>query len=296
MEAVRSVLCQTHQPLEIIVIDDGSTDGTAETLHLIDPILRVVKQGNQGPSAARNRGLREVKGDWIAFLDSDDIWHADRLEKQLQLQMKHPELDFIFSDVRVEQPDRTIHSFIAQKRNRAYLRCHASCLSETFPRLLGENFIATPTVLIRRKLVEKIGYFDESLRSVEDREYWLRAAYVGRVGYVDQVLVTTRVCGDNLGQEKHLRATNLVEVLQRWRARARDEDAPVPLDALARAEAIAYSLLALSEYRRGEHRRSLRSFRCAFRYGWRKPGYYWHLAGAAFGVVRAKTETTTDHE
>ena len=81
--AIESVWAQTHLPLELIVVDDGSSDDTAAVAAAVDPRTKVVRQPNGGPGAARNRGVKESSGDWIAFLDADDAWRPNKLERQL---------------------------------------------------------------------------------------------------------------------------------------------------------------------------------------------------------------------
>jgi glycosyltransferase involved in cell wall biosynthesis len=93
-ETLESILAQTHRPIEIIVVHDGSTDGTARVTAGYDERVRYLKQDNAGPAAARNLGLDAARGDFVAFLDADDLWHAEKLERQMACFETRPELDY----------------------------------------------------------------------------------------------------------------------------------------------------------------------------------------------------------
>ncbi|QDV82908.1 glycosyltransferase family 2 protein [Stieleria magnilauensis] len=97
-ETIRSILAQTHQVDEILVIDDGSTDRSASLAEGLDTIVRVIRQANQGESIARNRGLDEARGEWVAFLDADDRWESTKLERQLMLLDRHTDAVCLHSD------------------------------------------------------------------------------------------------------------------------------------------------------------------------------------------------------
>src|ERR1700691_3917251 len=97
-ESVESVLCQTFSNFELIVVDDGSTDGTSDQLSsLIDPRLHIVRQANSGSSSARNNGIRFASGQYIGFLDADDLWMPNKLEAHIRFLDEHPEIDLTFS-------------------------------------------------------------------------------------------------------------------------------------------------------------------------------------------------------
>jgi glycosyltransferase involved in cell wall biosynthesis len=162
--AVESVLAQTYREIEVIVVDDGSTDGTAERLAPYRDRIRYVYQENRGLPAARNAGIRLARGEWVAFLDADDVWHPRKTEVQLN-----------------EVAGRSDVALIGSPK-------YYSPMPEHLPpnppvRQLGirEFLLWAPigpsSALVRRSCFDEVGYFDETLSSIEDRDMWLRVAY-----------------------------------------------------------------------------------------------------------------------
>jgi glycosyltransferase involved in cell wall biosynthesis len=197
-EALDSVLAQTVPVYEIIVIDDGSTDDTEKTVRNYRGNIRYLRQNNQGPSAARNYGMREATGDWIAFLDSDDLWVPDKIQAQTDLIRQHPHLDFVFGDLSLF--DETKHDNepeILNKTVQEYMITHAADLKDFFRQLLICNPIPTSAVLFRRECLLQTGYFDETMRYCEDYDLWLRFAAKYRLGFVNKILVRRRMHDSN---------------------------------------------------------------------------------------------------
>jgi glycosyltransferase involved in cell wall biosynthesis len=160
-QAVESALAQTH-PVEVVVVDDGSTDDTAERLAPFAGMITQLRQENRGLSAARNAGIRSASGDWIALLDADDLWHEEKIEAQLAAARVEPAVVLLGSP--------------------ACRRPPSGALGRTTARRLGvQDFLATSpfgpsSALIRREALDVIGLFDERLTSAEDRDLWLRLA------------------------------------------------------------------------------------------------------------------------
>ncbi len=180
--AVGSVLAQTFPDLELLVIDDGSTDDTASLMRKIaDPRVRYMPQDvNRGVAAARNVGLREVRGDFIAFLDSDDEWMPEKLERQLDLFERLPEkVGLVYAGVEA----------VTENGNRT--RQMPSDRGDVYRKLLLRNIITGggSTAVIRRNVVATVGFFDESLPAIEDYEYWLRLSRFFKVDFVPEVLM-----------------------------------------------------------------------------------------------------------
>lgn len=161
-DAVLSALEQTYQPLEVIVIDDGSADDTREQLRPLVDRITYVCQKNAGPSAARNAGILRARGEWIALLDADDLWHPQKLEIQL-------------GAVRGREDVALVGSSSASSLTSFPLPCPKVYELSVRDFVLSAR-VGPSGVLIRRRCLAIVGLFDESLRLVEDRDMWLRLA------------------------------------------------------------------------------------------------------------------------
>lgn len=181
-EAIDSVLNQTFQQYELIVVDDGSTDDTKAILGEYGNRIRVIHQANRGVSAARNRGIRAAKEHLIAFLDSDDVWVADKLSVQVAFFDRHPETlvcqteeIWIRNGVRVNPGKR-----------------HRKRSGKIFEASLALCLVSPSAVMLRKDLFETIGLFDESLPACEDYDLWLRISVNHPIHLIDQPLIVKR--------------------------------------------------------------------------------------------------------
>jgi glycosyltransferase involved in cell wall biosynthesis len=203
-EAICSILAQTYRPLEIIVADDGSTDGTAAVIAAYGNQVRYLSQANTGPAAARNLGLRAALGDSVAFLDADDLWHPEKLARQMTQLQKRPEIDLCFARYRnFWIPDLAEE----ERRFRNHPLSHAQaawCIG---------------TLLARRAAFEKFGYFNERAREFENMIWFLRAAAEGAViEFLPDVLMDRRFHPDNITRTKKAEISNsFFSLLKQWR-------------------------------------------------------------------------------
>ncbi len=174
--AIRSVLNQTLPPQEIIVVDDGSSDNTAEILDGQFPQCIYLQQSNLGVSAARNRGIEEATGDWLAFLDSDDEWLPGKLEAQRDLLQQLPHIKICHTE----------EIWIRNGRRVNQMNKHAKGGGHIFQNCLPLCVISPSSVIIHRSLFEEVGLFDEQLPACEDYDLWLRICANHPVAFVKQ--------------------------------------------------------------------------------------------------------------
>jgi glycosyltransferase involved in cell wall biosynthesis len=245
--AVESVLGQTEPSWELIVVDDGSTDGTGDRVraHAHDPRVRVISQENRGLSAARNRGLEAAQGAYVALLDADDLYMPSYLAAMREALERDPEAGFAYTDAWLLD-DAT--GRIARRTAMADQRPPASPPADArglLRELLERNFVYV-SAAVRRDALEAVGPFDVSLPSLEDYDLWLRLAAGGyRAVRADGVhAVYRRRAGSMSSNERRMRETE-VRVLRGAAGRLPDGD---PLRALAdrRAAGVEAHLRRLS--------------------------------------------------
>lgn len=192
-EAIDSALRQTPAPMEVIVVDDKSSDDTVRVAEERGPRVRILSGPGAGPSIARNLGMLAARGDWVAFLDADDLWLPGKLSAQLD-SLVSSGADLCFTDYYASQsPDVLGDPWVA-----SHYRVKEGDLFDT---LLVENYILTSSLIFRRSLLALSGLFKPKLRAGEDHELWLRLAKHGRFSYVSAALVfkrehTTNITGD----------------------------------------------------------------------------------------------------
>jgi glycosyltransferase involved in cell wall biosynthesis len=204
--AVRSVLGQDLKALECIVVDDGSTDDTAAVLADIhDPRLRYLPRPHAGVAATRNAGVAEASADLVAFLDSDDAWRADKLDREVSFLDRHPEIDAVFSDLEKHDNGRVYPSFMRQTGvfaarldGRSFPDGLVLPRREMFLVLLQEVPIKPSALTLRRAAFTAVGGFDESWSSSEDWEFLIRFAARHSFGYIDTPMTVLRVGADSL--------------------------------------------------------------------------------------------------
>jgi len=171
--ALVSVSEQTMLPDEVIVVDDGSEPPLKLSEHYAVPV-KVIRQHNQGPAAARNRGVREAEGEWIALLDSDDVWFPEKLAAQWRLIAQHETAGFCVSNMEM-------HGWPPMEFPLTLASGDEGLIEDALDRLLPGRFIPTPGVMFRKEVFIKVGGFDERLWYCEDYDLWLRLAAATKV-------------------------------------------------------------------------------------------------------------------
>jgi len=186
-EAVDSALAQTYSAIEVIVVDDGSTDGTRALLESYAAAKRIVYiyQENKGLAGARNAGIRAAKGEYIALLDSDDVFSPGKVEKQVAVFEAHAEYGVCYSDI--------VH-FTDTEPREFYHHRYVYPSGNILEPLLHRQFLNPLATVARKDVFERFGYFDETLRRSEDWDLWLRWAHAGvRFFYLDEPLAYYRM-------------------------------------------------------------------------------------------------------
>ncbi len=181
-ETLDSLQAQTLQDFEVIVVDDGSTDGTADLIRRRPERIHYIYQENAGPAAARNRGLSQARGRFVAFLDSDDLWRPRFLEATTARLLRDPAIDVAFCRFQTMDDGKRILSGHGKRAHEG----------DVTAQLFASTFITTPSVLVRRSVVEEVGGFNSSLLTNEDYDLWLRLSLHHRFGYVDEPLCLRR--------------------------------------------------------------------------------------------------------
>ncbi len=191
--ALESVFAQNYPDLEIVAVDDGSTDATAEILktHMHRGLRLIRTDGVRGAAGARNMGVRATRSDYIAFLDADDEWLPGKLIQQADVIEAEPRMTFVACRSRfVDLEGQLIEDL--------YNRAAPASGAEAWRTLLAYNFVATPAVLLRRSAFVRIGGFDETLPIAEDQDLWIRLALSGPIGFVDAPLLVVHASADSL--------------------------------------------------------------------------------------------------
>lgn len=253
LESVQSVLGQTFRDLELIVVDDGSHDGTADQLLSVkDSRLQIIRQANGGSSSARNSGIEFGTGEYIGFIDADDLWLPNKLEAHISFLERHPEVDLTFSRSELIDED-------GKATGRTSARVSGGV---SFKDLLTENVVNNGSaVVMRRKALDQAGHFDAELKACVDWDLWLRVA---------MLRPSNTFCLDGLFTKYRMRSGQITKDWRRMEAAWRQMFAKVHNVAGAQVEIIAneararfYRYLAYIAYENLEYANSARLLRRA---------------------------------
>ena len=196
--AVESALAQTYRDLEILIVHDGSTDATGAIAKSYGSRITYIRKAeNGGLASARNRGIRESGGRYIALLDDDDWWEPDKLQLQVAELEKDKDVALVYSDMWVHYDDGKIDPSFLRTRPLA-------SGGHVFNQYLLSKFIIPSSVVIRRSCLKQIGLFDESMRSLKDCDFFLRLCYRWKIALVPQSLVHRRQRAGNMTSNEDL--------------------------------------------------------------------------------------------
>jgi glycosyltransferase involved in cell wall biosynthesis len=245
-EAIQSVLHQTFDDFELLIVDDGSTDNTRRATQpfLRDHRMKYLYQENRGLAATRNRGVKSTDGELVAFLDADDVWLEQKLEKQVAIMDSEPDVGLVYTDIH----------FINDQGRILTDRQWAQRRKETmFEDLLFNNVVtgSASSSMVRRECFHSVGLFDESLKSLEDLDLWLRIARHYRLERVDERL--TKIRHHQLNMQ-----VDVDRMAEGWMAHLANREVPPQYraaDRLARYEILTriarqyYELSRMKKYR-----------------------------------------------
>ena len=271
--AINSVISQTYKNLEIIVIDDGSKDNTKETLeyYMKAGLINYIYQENKGPAGARNEGIRTATGEYIAFLDADDLWMKDKLQLQIDYIQRNPQYKVIFSDF-MEMSDGKI-TFNSYLKEGGYKNVGEGYL---YDNLIKESFISPITAIISRDIFVKVGLFDEELIIGEDRDMWLRVAEEFQIGFLNKVLSIRNRHSTNLTRKRELYMLMQVRMLEKHLKRRMDDKDKNPDCVREIKRELENRYLELGMYYTREFRKDV-----ARKYFWGSLKYGFNLKSAA---------------
>jgi glycosyltransferase involved in cell wall biosynthesis len=215
-DSIESVIAQTYTGWELVIVDDGSTDDTPSVIRpyaeRLQDKLRYVYQSNRGLPAARNTGIRNARGEFIALLDADDVYLPSRLERGVALMDSDPEIGLLHArvariDARNVVVSKPVHRAKYLSGNIAHhvftRRAHLLC----------------PTILFRKSCVDQVGFFDETMRATEDRDLWFRIAEHYRVGYIDEILAYYRLSPGAMSRDLQRMLTWQLYFVNKYRRR-----------------------------------------------------------------------------
>jgi len=210
-KTIKSIQRQTYKNFEHIVVDGGSTDGTIEILKKYSNKIKWISEKDKGQTNAINKGLKMAKGEIVAYLNSDDLYEKDTLETVVNFFSKNSKAMIVYGKAKfIDEKGRFLGYYETQE--------------PTLKNLFKECVISQPTVFFRKKLLEEIGYFDESLNYVMDYDYWIRVAKKYRFYFIDKVLAATRLHKDTKTSKDKIKVfEEILKVLKKNYGKVSDE-------------------------------------------------------------------------
>ncbi len=259
--AVQSALDQTYRNLEVLIVDDGSTDGTRKAVEpfLEDRRVRYLYQQNRGQAAAKNHGVRESRGEYVAFLDADDLWVRDKLEQQVPLLLKSSDVGVVYSKM----------AYIDETGKELGISDYGLFRGRVSGPLLISNFIGFGTSMARRQCFERLGGFDEAMKMGIDYDLWLRFSTEYAFDYVDRPLLRYRVWSGQMSNNCRGRYLSGIATMQRFLQKF-----PELVDKTTQRQAWAHTYVGFAQCQQQLERRAapaLRLYAQALRY---KPAYF----------------------
>ena len=265
-EAIQSVLDQTFQHIELLVVDDGSMDDTERTVaqFVCDGRVRFLRQRHGGDSRARSTGIKNSRGKVLAFLDSDDLWMPEKLEKQVSVLRKHADISVVYTAVVLQHVDER-----RREVSRRIARSPASQESTLYEELLYRNVItgSQSSVMVRREALDRVGSFDEDLPFMGDHDLWRRLAQRDSFYYLDEPLVCIRKHSANVSRNVEM----MTEYYLQYFDKLSRQILPQYRYHLPRVALFRFTLFSLRLLRQGKLLPACRAARFAFRHTFQNP-------------------------
>lgn len=248
-EAVESVLSQKYKDIELIVVDDGSSDNTAEMLRpYLDRVI-YIKQENQGNAAARNTGLKEAKGELIAFNDSDDLWVEDKLEKEVRYLEEHPDVDMVCGNGIIFGNTKDAGRLVISQSRAESLEKKGITVKDIFMK----STIRTPTVVIRKKVIDALGGFDGNLRVCVDGDFSLRLLGSGyKAAFINDIFFKLRKHDDNLSSDREQRLLHSIKIIKKLLSDKPELEGIIGKENISKRLAYRYYRLAKTYKKKGK--------------------------------------------
>jgi glycosyltransferase involved in cell wall biosynthesis len=207
-DALDSVYAQDHLPSEVVVVDDGSADDTREVAEGYGRGVTCLEAGGAGSARARNLGIAATRSPLVAFLDADDLWVPEKSSRQIALLKAHPDLALVFSDMRSFEDGRRASRTYFQERG-----FKGACTASS---IFLYDMVSTPTVIVRREILNSCGGFDESLGVGQDTDLWFRIALDHRFAAIAEPLVQRRFHAGNITRDARRLAEAVVDIWGRY--------------------------------------------------------------------------------
>ena len=253
-KAINSVLKQTYLDFETIVVDDGSTDSTRITVDSYGDSVKYLYQANSGPGSARNIGISNSTGEYIAFLDSDDFFGEQNLQKKVSILEEQSQIGWIYSDWQFVEGNFLEKGSVQHDYSKKQLS--GNIFAELFYK---RNFITPSTVIVRRSVLDHVGYFDPLIPSQEEYDLWLRISAKYSVHYINETLVFrtihSKMLSSDFGKWAHGNALIIDKI-----ETILPNDFPVSKFVLNRMHADKHTFLGRDYIERGELRRALNAY------------------------------------
>ncbi|MCG5517203.1 MULTISPECIES: glycosyltransferase [unclassified Ectothiorhodospira] len=297
-DAIHSVEAQGIDHLELIVVDDGSTDGTGDYIKHHHPSVELIRKSNGGAATARNAGLARATGEYIAFLDADDLWLPGKLEAQLSHLAANPQVQLVCSGFERWEPDSqgefpSLQPLLEQAQTIPQDALDTEFSGWIYHKLLLDCRVWTSTVVFRRSLMNDIGRFDESLRLGQDYDYWLRASRHTPIHTLRRPMAVYRQHAHSAtarGASVSYGARVITNAVKRWGYESPDGQKVPARDVRARVAGIHFTLGYL-HYADQHYRLAVRDFASSISQHPLQPKAWAYLGLAA---IKAPIEATKD--